>query len=100
MDQFVPTLGAIPSPHDYRDAYASATPSISFELPPSFNTEMPGVVLNQAKIPACVSHSVAQALQLYHFRRNGQLINFSPRFLDVLAKRFDGQPLDGGTIPV
>ncbi len=99
QETLIPTLGAIPSPHDYRDGYAKAAPMVPIALPDAFNTTMPGPVLMQAQIPACVSHSVAQVLQLYYFRKTGQLIDFSPRFLDVLAKRFDGQPLDGGTIP-
>ena len=101
MDHTTPALGAIPSPHDYRDHYltATATPGVPLVLPAAFNTVMPGPVLMQAQTPSCVSHSVAQLLQLYHFNQTGVLVNFSPRFLDVLAKRFDGQPLDGGTIP-
>ncbi len=103
MDKQIPALGAVPSPHDYRDDYAKvalgAPQTAPFALPASFETSMPGPVLMQAQIPACVSHSVAQVLQLYWYKKTGKLIDFSPRFLDVLAKRFDGQPLDGGTIP-
>ena len=99
MNDHIPALGAIPSPHDYRDGIAAGVPVAPIALPATFDTQMPGPVLMQAQTPSCVSHSVAQVLQLYYFRKTGQLIDFSPRFLDVLAKRFDGQPLDGGTIP-
>lgn len=101
MDHLTPTLGAIASPHDYRDFYvlAKTVATTPIVLPASFQTTMPGPVLMQDQEPACVAHSVAQILQLYYFRKTGKLINFSPRFLDVLAKRFDGQPIDGGTIP-
>ena len=99
MEHIVPTLGAIPSPYDYRDNYAKSVLMPPLVLPPAFDTTMPGPVLMQAQTPSCVSHSVAQVLQLHVYRSTGKLIDFSPRFLDVLAKRFDGQPLDGGTIP-
>ena len=99
MENLIPTQGAIPSPYDYRDNYAKAVAMPPMVLPPVFDTTMPGPVLMQAKTPSCVSHSVAQLLQLHEYRSTGKLVDFSPRFLDVLAKRFDGQPIDAGTIP-
>src|ERR1035437_7696815 len=98
----IPMLGALQSPRDYRDHVASASmASIAplATLPPTFDTKFPGPILNQAQIPACVSHSVAQLLQLYHWEHTGQFVDFSPRFLDILAKRTDGQGLNDGTFP-
>lgn len=99
-----PVLGALPSPHDYRDSYATATSLVTAMatfLPPKYEEDfsMLGPVLDQNKEPACVAHSVALCLKHYFFQKTGKLIDFSPRFLDVLAKRFDGQPMDGGTYP-
>lgn len=99
-----PAFGAIESPYDYRDAIAMAaaeevvaktTPVV---LPATYYTDL-NKVLHQRLIPACVAHSVVLILKLYWFGKTGKWINFSPRFLDVLAKRFDGQPIDGGTYP-
>lgn len=44
----------------------------------------------QAQEPACVSHSVVMLLKLYWYRKTGKVVDFSPRFLDTLVKRFDG----------
>lgn len=92
-------LGAIESPQDYRDQIASAAMGVEpFYLPATHDTGL-GPVQMQAKIPACVSHSVVDILKLYWFIRTGEWVDFSPRFLDILAKRIDGQPIDGGTFP-
>ncbi len=94
------TLGAIPSPLDYRDevaATAMAESLASVSLPASFHTDL-GAVLNQNIEPACVAHMAVEILKLYWFKQTGEWIDFSPRFLDTLAKRFDGQPrATGGT---
>jgi|GEM_PF-2363895 peptidoglycan hydrolase-like protein with peptidoglycan-binding domain len=84
--------GAIPSPHDYRDGYASeaTAPTLAeqISLPANYKTQL-APPMNQAQIPACVSHSIVDNLKLYWFRKTGKWIDFSPRFLDTLVKRFD-----------
>jgi hypothetical protein len=42
-------------------------------------------VFSQRAIPACVAHTVATIMQMEWKRQTGKLINFSPRFLDILA---------------
>ena len=95
-----PALGAIPSPFDYRDELASVSMAetlSSITLPAVFHTDL-GPVLNQGIEPACAAHDVVYLLKLYWFKKTGQWIDFSPRFLDTLAKRFDGQDrATGGT---
>lgn len=95
-------MGAIISPPDYRDgiASASALPALAqLTLPATFKTDL-GQVLDQNKTPSCVSHSVVQLIKLYYFVKTGKWIDFSPRFLDTLVKRFDGQDrATGGTYP-
>lgn len=57
-------------------------------------------ILMQAQEPACVSHVVAYMLMKYWYKKTGKIIKFSPRFLDTLVKRFDGQDrATGGTWP-
>lgn len=88
--------GAYVSPPDYRDLIARAaavTVAPIDMLPSSMHTNV-GPVLDQNKIPACVSHSAAQLMMRYWFAKTGKWIRFSPRFLDTLVKRFDG--LDRG----
>ena len=96
-------MGALISPPDYRDGYAAAavtaTLAAQINLPASYKTQLAPPMM-QALEPACVSHSVADNLKLYWFRKTGKWIDFSPRFLDTLAKRFDGQDrATGGTYP-
>ena len=94
--------GALISPPDYRDSYAAtsvATIGAGVSLPHTYRTTLAPPMM-QALEPACVSHSVADNLKLYWFRKTGKWIDFSPRFLDILAKRFDGQARAlGGTYP-
>ncbi len=98
-------LGGLTSPRDYRDDIATASMAATLSavtLPASYGTDLTplGPVLMQAKEPACVSHSVALMLKLYFYRKTGVVHNFSPRFLDTLVKRFDGQDrATGGTFP-
>ncbi len=94
-------LGAVESPHDWRHEVASSLATIStpIVLPKSFDTEL-GPVQMQDHIPACVSFSMVEILKLYWFGKTGKWIDFSPRFLDIMAKRTDGQDrADGGTFP-
>jgi hypothetical protein len=88
-----PALGAIPSPRDYRDDYvvgamAGITPDV--KLPASFSTALPGEVLDQKQTPSCVSQAWVVVMKLWWFLKTGEVVDFSPRFLDTLAKRFDG----------
>ena len=102
-EQLTVNTGALISPHDYRDAYATAAAAVplgaQIQLPASYKAPLAAPMM-QALEPACVSHSVADNLKLYWFRKTGKMIDFSPRFLDILAKRFDGQDrATGGTYP-
>ena len=40
---------------------------------------------NQRDIPACVAHTTVTLMQIEWYRRTGKIINFSPRFLDILS---------------
>lgn len=97
-----PPLGAIESPRDYRDdivaAAMAAEAVIPISLPTKFREEM-GTVLHQQQTPSCVAHSVTLEIRKYWHDQTGKWIDFSPRFLDVLAKQFDGVDINGGTYP-
>lgn len=97
--------GANLSPTDYRDKIAAAAvaaapaPAPRFTLPPGYSTDLAAPMM-QALQPACVSHSVIEVFKLFWFREHGVWVDFSPRFLDILCKRFDGQDrITGGTYP-
>lgn len=93
-------MGIVRSPFDYRDAIASAAMAetlASMTLPASLHTDL-GSVLDQNIEPACASHMAVELLRLHWFKKTGDWIDFSPRFIDTLAKRFDGQDrATGGT---
>lgn len=93
--------GALKSPVDYRDKIAAAAaiaaqPTIT--LPTTFHTDL-GSVLMQSIEPACVAHNMVYIFRYWWFLKYGVWVDFSPRFLDTLVKRYDGQPIDGGTFP-
>jgi hypothetical protein len=99
----IPATGAIISPPDYRDGYAASAVAEQIKkqiiLPALYRTPLSAPMM-QALEPACVSHSIADLLKLYWFRKTGKMVDFSPRFLDILAKRYDGQNrVTGGTNP-
>ena len=100
----IPGLGAYQSPDDYRDGYVMAAmgelapEGTETALPATFYEEL-GKVLHQQKTPSCVAHSVATVVRLYHFYKTGQWIDFSPRFLDALAKTQDGLGVNDGAYP-
>ena len=103
MNEQVIATGALISQPDYRDGYVAlaVAPQISSQisLPALYKTQLANPMM-QALEPACVSHSVVDVLKLYWFRKTGKWVDFSPRFLDILAKRFDGQDrMTGGTYP-
>lgn len=99
MNIQIKNLGAIVSPPDYRDYLASSMVAAApaFTLPESLETKL-GPVMDQSKIPSCVSHSVVEVMKLYWFKKTGEWIDFSPRFLDILSAE-DWIPLDGGRVP-
>lgn len=95
--------GALGSLKDYRDGIATAAMVAAapapIQLPATLHTDL-GTVLDQNKIPACVAHDVVYLMRRYWFKKTGKWIDFSPRFLDILAKRTDGvDRLTGGTYP-
>ena len=95
-------LGAVLSTGDYRDKIvtkAVGAPIVAPVLPATFDKTLSSTVLMQALEPACVSNSAVDNLKLWWFIKHGEWVDFSPRFLDILAKRYDGQPIDGGTFP-
>lgn len=101
MPTKTPATGALFSPHDYRDGLASALVAqpASIVLPATYEADLRDVMM-QAQTPSCVAHSVVYAYRLYWFRTHGEWVDFSPRFLDTLVKRFDGQDrATGGTYP-
>lgn len=102
MENIPFSTGAIESPKDYRDQFAAAAVSVA-SAPDSlasfyFNMDQLPVLM-QAKEPACVNHWLATAMKVHWFKKTGKIVNFSARFGDVLCKRYDGQPIDGGTYP-
>jgi hypothetical protein len=52
-------------------------------------------VFNQRNIPACASHAIVTMMQVEWYRRTGKIINFSPRFLDILSWTDDLELHDG-----
>lgn len=100
-----PPFGSLQSPADYRDAYVANAVAEQVEqvapvqqLPEQFYTDA-GQVLHQQQTPSCVAHSVVLLMKIYWFYKTGVWVPLSPRFLDTLAKRFDGQAIDQGTYP-
>lgn len=103
----VPTAGAIPSDPDYRDeiatnsVYSELLADIaSDQLPIALKTEISqfGVHLDQNKISACVSHAWVILMKYYWWKKEGTIIDFSPRFLDILSSE-PWIPIDGGRVP-
>lgn len=84
-----PTFGSIPSEPDYRDAYAaaSALPALPEAQAPFLYDLSKIPVLDQNKIPACVSHAAVTLLQAYWYAKTGVVVPFSPRFLDIRTNR-------------
>lgn len=95
-------LGGLSSPFDYRDSIAATAVAETLagaKLPATQATQL-ATPMMQAQQPACVSHSAADQLKLFWFRKTGEWVDFSPRFLDTLVKRIDGQDrATGGTYP-
>lgn len=95
-------LGAVPSEPDYRDGIVASAVvgAVAPVLPVSFDTDLTqlGPVMMQGQQPSCVSHAWAMLMKLYWFRQTGEVVDFSPRFLDILSNE-NGIPLDGGRRP-
>lgn len=92
--------GAIPSKSDYRDGIAAlSAASKPVFLPASYQTDLSGFpLLSQAHVPACVSHAWAELMKLWWWQTHSEMVDFSPRFLDILSAEPD-IPLDGGRRP-
>lgn len=94
--------GALASIPDYRDKYLGSLIggiAETVNLPASFETDLSKFpVMDQNKVPACVSHAWALMMKIYWYRKTGEVIDFSPRFLDILSSE-PGFPIDGGRRP-
>jgi hypothetical protein len=93
--------GAIQSRPDYRDGIAAVSaPTVPpTTLPASYQTDFSLFgIYNQAQEPACVSHTWAEKMKEWWYREHGEIVDFSPRFLDILSAEPD-IPLDGGRPP-
>lgn len=97
-DQF--SLGAIPSPADYRDIpLGAAIPSSADILPASFFLEIEDLpIWHQRKIGACVGHAAAKYAQYLNLLETGKITPLSARFLYAVAKCRDDYA-DEGTYP-
>ncbi len=42
-------------------------------------------IFNQRDIPACAAHAVVTMMQMQWYKKTGKMINFSPRFLDIMS---------------
>lgn len=99
--------GTIPSPADYRDKLAAqavydelSAQLAGATLPESFRVDLSALkeLLDQNLIPACVSHAWALVMKYWWWKKTGEIVNFSPRFLDILSSE-PWIPFDGGRVP-
>ena len=87
--------GALQSPYDYRQVPLSVV-ATAVPLPESYKTDISMFpVWNQKKIGACVGHAFAKLAQYYWYKKTGEVVNFSPRFLYAVAKSLDNFPGEG-----
>lgn len=86
--------GSVLSPDDYRDQIATAAVAATLStisLPAQFTADYSKLgVFDQQQQLACMNNTVAMILKRYWFLRTGKIIDFSPRFGDIMCKRFDG----------
>jgi len=102
----IPMTGALLSEPDYRDrmaaslVYDSLTDAFAAgELPQAFKTDIDNLgVLSQQQTPSCVSHAWVLVMKYYWWKKTGELVDFSPRFLDILSDQ-PWIPRDGGRVP-
>lgn len=109
MPETLPATGAIPSEPDYRDAIVSGSIARTLAQIETELASLPGIfktlldqfkVLDQNKIPACVSHAWALCMMYWWYKKTGEIVEFSPRFLDILSGVEDSWiPIDGGRVP-
>lgn len=84
------TFGAVGKPAStYIPTDKSKDPKI-MEFNPDWSKSYQDIIpkltsFNQRDIPACVAHTTASMMQIEWYRRTGKIINFSPRFLDILS---------------
>jgi hypothetical protein len=94
----IPSLGAIPSPLDYRDIGLGQITEPK-DYPSKFMNNLSSLpVWHQHKIGACVGHACAKYKQVLDKEDTGEVLDLSPRFLYALAKCRDGYT-DEGTYP-
>lgn len=75
------TLGVYKTIPDWSEVWQE----ISLKIPP----------FNQRHIPACVAHVVATTMKIEWYRRTNRIIDFSPRFLDIISWTDDLSLNDG-----
>lgn len=69
--------------NDYKYLASGVLPET---LPATYKTDTSMFpVLMQGQRPSCVSHAWVRLLQLYHWKKTGEVVNFSPRFLHALT---------------
>jgi hypothetical protein len=71
-------------------------------IPPTFVTNIgplkePQNILDQLQIPACVAHAVTLNVMYHYWKKTGNYVLLSPRFLYAMCKTVDGLPADAGT---
>lgn len=92
-------LGALKSIDDYRSHIIAGemakSASQKQQVPNALLTDFQKIgiaIMNQLLQLACVSHSIVYLIKLYFFLKTGKVIDFSPRFLDIISglKKYNG----------
>lgn len=94
-------IGPLPDPRNFV-AEAVQPEMVSTPIPASYVTDItpfktPQTVFMQGQQPSCVAHAVTWAIQYYFWKKTGQVVKLSPRFLYALCKTNDGIPTQEGT---
>lgn len=98
MSDFVPALGGIPSPQDYRDiTLASFAPPVpTGVLPSSYEVDVSKLpIWHQRKIGACVGHAHAKYKQKLDELDENKVFPLSARFVYGMSKCLDGYAGEG-----
>lgn len=101
-EELQPVLGAIESLPDYRKLKYSDVASLSTPepLPETYSTDTSfAPVFNQKQTPSCVSHAFAKLMQIWWYKKTGEIVEFSPRFLDILSGQVDNLGINDGRRP-